>query len=147
MKSNRTFGVSSLMLTVASWCIGFFALSMTSVGSETARPLPRSHVSANHRFIVQDNGQPFFYFADTAWEPFHRLNRKEGVNHLRTRAEQGFTVVQAVALAELDGLTDPNAFGKLPLINRDAARPAVTPGARFHRFSRVRLLGPCRIPH
>jgi hypothetical protein len=131
MKSNRTFGISSLMLTVGSWCIGFFALSMTSVASETARPLPRLHVSANHRFIVQDNGQPFFYFADTAWELFHRLNRKEGVKYLRTRAEQGFTVIQAVALAELDGLTDPNAFGKFPLINRDAARPAVTPGARF----------------
>lgn len=68
------------MLTVASWCIGFFALSMTSVASETVRPLPRLHASANHRFIVQDNGQPFFYFADTAWELFQRLNREEGVN-------------------------------------------------------------------
>lgn len=88
------------------------------------------HVSPNGRFITQANGQPFFYLGDTAWELFHRLNRKEGVDYLRTRAQQGFTVIQAVALAELDGLSDPNAYGKLPLLERDPARPAVTPGTR-----------------
>jgi hypothetical protein len=113
-------------------CLGcvLLALSAAAVASERARPLPRLHVSSNNRFIVQDNGQPFFYLADTAWELFHRLNRNEGADYLRTRAQQGFTVVQAVALSELDGLSDPNAFGKLPLLNRDPARPALTPGAR-----------------
>ncbi len=130
MKPDRTFRVSSLMLTLGYWCLALCALSTASLASEPVRPLPRLHASANGRFIVQDNGQPFFYFGDTAWELFHRLNRKEGADYLRTRAEQGFTVVQAVALAELDGLTDPNAFGKLPLTDRDPARPAVTPGAR-----------------
>jgi hypothetical protein len=38
-------------------------------------------------------------------------------------------VIQAVALAELDGLTVPNAHGSLPLIDTDPTRPAVTPGA------------------
>jgi len=109
-------------------CLGLFALSLVAGRSERVRPLPRLHVSSNHRFIVQDNGRPFLYLADTAWELFHRLNRKEGAEYLRARAQQGFTVIQAVALAELDGLTDPNAFGKLPLLNRDPTRPAVTPG-------------------
>src|SRR5690348_1654818 len=116
------------MCTSRSLCLGLFALSLVAGPSERVRPLPRLHVSSNHRFILRDNGQPFPYLADTAWELFHRLNRKEGAEYLRTRARQGFTVIQAVALAELDGLTDPNAFGKLPLLNRDPARPAVTPG-------------------
>jgi hypothetical protein len=91
--------------------------------------LPRLKVSPDHRFILKDDGKPFFYLADTAWELLHRLNRKEAADYLHTRAEQGYTVVQAVALAELDGISDPNAYGKLPLQGRDPSKPAVTPGA------------------
>lgn len=68
--------------------------------------LPKLKVSPDHRFIVKDDGQPFFYLADTAWELLHRLNRQEAAEYLRTRAQQGYTV----ALAELDGITDPNAY-------------------------------------
>jgi len=118
------------MLIPRYLCVVFVSLSLAGAASERVRPLPLLHVSSNHRFIVQDNGQPFLYLADTAWELFHRLTREEGAEYLRIRAQQGFTVVQAVALAELDGLSDPNAFGKLPLLNRDPAQPAVTPGAR-----------------
>ena len=91
--------------------------------------LPKLKVSENQRFLVQADGKPFFYLADTAWELFHRLDRKDAAEYLKTRAAQGYTVVQAVALAELDGLTDPNAYGKLPLVDKDPTRPAVTPGA------------------
>ena len=34
-----------------------------------------------------------------------------------------FTVIQAVALAELDGLHDPNPYGELPLENDDPTKP------------------------
>src|SRR3954469_12866388 len=85
-------------------------------------------VSENHRSIVHRDGTPFFYLGDTAWELFHRLNREEAELYLRTRAEQGFTVIQAVALAEFEGLTVPNAYGHLPLIGNDPARPAVSEG-------------------
>jgi hypothetical protein len=54
---------------------------------------------------------------------FHRLNREEATRYLEDRARKGFTVIQAVALAELDGLTVPNAYGALPLVARDPARP------------------------
>ena len=91
--------------------------------------LPGLKVSGNHRFLVQDDGRPFFYLADTAWELFHRLDRKDAAAYLRTRASQGYTAVQAVALAELGGLVEPNAYGKLPLVEKDPTRPLVTPGA------------------
>jgi hypothetical protein len=85
-------------------------------------------VSDNHRFLVTANGRPFFWLGDTAWELFHRLDRAEAEFYLADRAAKGFTVVQAVALAELDGLTEPNRYGHLPLENKDPARPAVKPG-------------------
>ena len=94
-----------------------------------AKPLPRLKVSENKRFLVTEDGQPFFYLADTGWELFHRLNRDEAIQYLDTRAAQKFTVIQAVALAEYDGIGEPNAHGKLPLIDFDPTRPAVTPGA------------------
>ena len=89
---------------------------------------PRLQVSENGRFLVAEDGRPFFWLGDTAWELFHRLNREEADAYLENRAQLGFTVIQAVALAELSGLDDPNPYGHLPLIERDPARPAVQDG-------------------
>jgi hypothetical protein len=93
------------------------------------KPLPELKVSENKRFLVTADGKPFFYLGDTAWELFHRLDRKQAVEYLDLRARQKYNVIQAVALAELEGLIDPNAYGDLPLIDKDPTKPAVTPGA------------------
>jgi hypothetical protein len=79
-------------------------------------------VSANHRFLLKD-GKPFFWLGDTGWELFHRLTREEADQYLKRRSEQGFTMIQAVALAEFDGLHSPNAYGNTPLLNDDPAKP------------------------
>src|SRR5262245_20119495 len=80
-------------------------------------------VSDNRRFLVHDDGAPFFYLGDTAWEPFNRLTIEEAERYLRDRAAKGFTVIQAAALAEIDGLHTPNMRGDLPLIDDDPAQP------------------------
>lgn len=103
-------------------------------GSYSAAETPRSgpsvnfwrgrlKVSENRRFIVHEDGTPFFYLGDTAWELFHRLNREEADRYLENRRQKGFTVVQAVVLAELDGLNSPNAYGQKPLIDNDPTKP------------------------
>ncbi len=88
----------------------------------------RLKVSDSHRFLVTSDGKPFFWLGDTAWELFHRLNRDETERYLTDRAAKGFTVIQAVALAELDGVTVPNAQGHLPLIKEDLHHPDVKGG-------------------
>jgi hypothetical protein len=80
-------------------------------------------VSANKRFLVSSDGTPFFWMGDTAWELFHRLSREEAEKYLRDRAAKKFNVIQAVALAELDGLHDPNPYGEIPLKNDDPTKP------------------------
>jgi hypothetical protein len=80
-------------------------------------------VSPNKRFLQTADGKPFFWLGDTAWELFHRLTREEASSYLKNRADKGFTVIQAVVLAELDGLHDPNAYGEIPLENDDPAKP------------------------
>ena len=96
-------------------------------------PLPKLKVDPSGHFLVQENGKPFFYLGDTAWELFHRTSREEAIKYLDIRASQSFTVIQAVALAEFDGLTEPNAYGDLPLIKKDPLQPATTRGSNPKR--------------
>ena len=79
-------------------------------------------VSSNQHYLLKD-GKPFFWLGDTGWELFHRLTREDADKYLKRRAEQGFTVIQAVVLAELDGLHTPNPYGNTPLVNDDPAKP------------------------
>ncbi|MFO0810970.1 MAG: glycoside hydrolase family 140 protein [Gemmataceae bacterium] len=90
--------------------------------------LPKLKVSDNKRFLVTADGKPFFWLGDTAWELFHRADRADADKYLEKRAKQGFTVIQAVAIAEFDGHTVPNAYGHLPLADLDPAKPAVKDG-------------------
>jgi hypothetical protein len=80
-------------------------------------------VSENKRFLVHEDGTPFFYLGDTGWELFHRLNKTDTEKYLENRRAKGFTVIQAVVLAELDGLNTPNAEGNRPLIDNDPLKP------------------------
>lgn len=88
--------------------------------SASAQPL---QVAPNGRHLQHVDGAPFFYLGDTAWELFHRLDREEARRYLTDRAEKGFTVIQAVVLAQLGGLDDPNPYGEVPLVDRDPASP------------------------
>lgn len=85
--------------------------------------LPRIKVSDNHRFLVTEDGNPFFWLGDTAWELFHRCSREEARLYFLSRCEKHFNVIQAVVLGELDGLNTPNAYGERPLIENDPTRP------------------------
>lgn len=101
-------------------------LSQLLLGSMVlAQTMPhgRLQVSDNGRFLVHADGTPFFWQADTAWELFHRCDREEVDFYLNKRKAQGFNVIQAVALAEIDGLHTPNAYGVSPLMNDDPTRP------------------------
>jgi hypothetical protein len=102
-------------------------LAASAISSNAAAPR-QLRVSENRRFLVSDDGRPFFYLGDTAWELFHRLNREQARAYLENRARKGFTVIQAVALAELDGLHDPNPYGHRPLIGDDPTKPDVKDG-------------------
>src|SRR5690348_16556317 len=79
-------------------------------------------ISDNHRYLLK-NGKPFYWLGDTGWELFHRLNKEEVSEYFKKRSEQGFTIIQAVVLAELNGLDSANANGDKPLINDDPAKP------------------------
>lgn len=109
MSSNRVLRCG-LVLSLVVLCAG-------AMGLEPLR------VSENSRFLTYADGSPFFYLGDTAWELFHRLNREEAERYLESRSAHGFTVVQAVVVAELSGIKQGNAYGEKPFHDLDPGRP------------------------
>jgi len=105
------------------YAVLFSLLVISKVAVADKSEYGRLEVADNGRHLQYKNKAPFFYLGDTAWSLFHRLNREEANTYLEDRAQKGFTVIQAVALAELDGLTVPNPYGELPLIDLDPAQP------------------------
>ena len=85
--------------------------------------LQRIQVHPSGRTLMTEAGAPFFWLGDTAWELFHRCTLAEAEHYLSRRAAQGFTVIQAVALAEFDGLHTPNPNGDRPLLGDDPTQP------------------------
>ncbi len=83
----------------------------------------RLTTSPNRRFLTFNDGTPFFWLGDTAWELFHRLTLEEAEFYLENRRQKRFTVIQAVVLAEFDGLHTPNRYGECPLFGDDPLQP------------------------
>lgn len=108
-------------IRVIAWCL--VTTLLLAPADAFAMAAARLKVSDNRRYLQYANGKPFFYLGDTAWELFHRLNREEATQYLTNRAQKGFTVIQAVILAQLGGLTVPNPYGDLPLAGGNPAHP------------------------
>ena len=108
-------------------CVLGSVVAGLALGSPAAIP-PDIRVSANRHFLETVDGKPFFYLADTAWELFHRLDREEALRYLDNRASLCFTVIQAVAIAEEDGVDTPNPYGFKPFVDGKAPEPAVREG-------------------
>jgi hypothetical protein len=97
----------------------FFGLMVTA---SISQELPLLKISKNQHYLVTGDNEPFFWLGGTAWELIHRLTKEEIDHYLKDRAEKGFTIIQTVVLAELDGLNTPNAYGYKPLIENDPER-------------------------
>jgi hypothetical protein len=82
-------------------------------------------VTRDGHYLQFQDGAPFFWLGDTGWELFHRLTLDEIKTYLDNRSAKGFNVIQAVALAEFDGLRVPNRYGELPFRNLDPDQPNV----------------------
>ncbi|HEY4299526.1 MAG TPA: glycoside hydrolase family 140 protein [Candidatus Didemnitutus sp.] len=99
------------------------ALAFAAAFTGASAALPPIRVDPSGHFFCDDQGRPFFWLADTAWELVHRTTPDECSFYLRTRAHQGFTVVQAVVLAEFDGVNAPTPDNLTPFVGGDPARP------------------------
>lgn len=80
-------------------------------------------VTNDGHFFQYNDKTPFFWLGDTAWELFHRLTKEEINSYLDDRKSKGFNVIQAVVLAEMDGLRVPNREGEVPFDKLGPLKP------------------------
>ena len=88
------------------------------------------NVAANKRHFTL-NGRPFFWLGDTVWLLAQLPSREDLELYLRTRREQGFTIIQLTAVMGEErvwGTLRPTSRGDLPFTGGDVLKPAVTPG-------------------
>lgn len=86
----------------------------------------RIRVGPDGRHFTDQDGNPWFYLADTCWLIFKRATREEMDEYFRDRAAKGFTVVQAYVirgLGEVDPDGNTSLIGAVPFIDKDPTRP------------------------
>lgn len=66
-------------------------------------------ISDNHRYLVHENGKPFFWLGDTGWLMPERLDRDEVDFYLSRCAQAGYNVVQ---VQTVNGVPAYNAYGQ-----------------------------------
>jgi hypothetical protein len=98
------------------------ALALATAAADAA-PLPRIAVHPGGHYLQTEDGRPFFWLGDTAWQLVNSTTREECNYYLHTRARQAFTVIQTVALPENDSLRRAGPLGVLPFEGADPARP------------------------
>lgn len=80
-------------------------------------------VSDDGRYLVTEDGAPFTWLADTAWTLPQRIKADDVEYYLRRRKEQGFTVLQLVALDPERDVLMRSPSGEPALIDGDLTRP------------------------
>ena len=70
----------------------------------------RLRVSDNQRFLMHENGTPFFWQGETGWLLPERLDRAEAEWYLQRCREEGYNVVQVQVI---DGVPAYNIYGQM----------------------------------
>ena len=84
--------------------------------------------------LETEDGEPFFWLGDTAWQLIVATTREECSYYLHTRARQGFRVIQTVVLSENDGINRATALGLRPFSGGDPHHPEA---AYFERVREI----------
>jgi hypothetical protein len=103
-------------------------LAITCVTHAQGNSLPLLKINAGKRYFQSADGKPFFWLGDTGWLLFTKLTREEALDYLNTRQQQGFNVIQAMVLHDV---SNANRYGDSALLQRNVAKPNLTPGNDF----------------
>lgn len=109
--------------------LALFLAVVTLVASTVLHAAELAVSTSGRHLTVKD--KPLFWLGDTVWLLAQVPSREELDIYLRTRAEQGFTVIQLTAVMGEErvwGTARLTTRGDAPFVENDVLRPAVTPG-------------------
>ena len=112
-----------------NFCFALLALFVSGCQStDKTAEMSLIKVSPDNRFLMQENGDPFFWLGDTGWLLLNKLNRKEATRYLEDRKAKGFNVIQVMVLHTVSAV---NAYGDSALVHKDVSQPLITNGSSF----------------
>ena len=85
--------------------------------------MDRLKISKNRRFFVKEDGTPFTWLADTDWTMPQFIKWDDALYLMQTRKEQGFTVLQIVALDLGEDPQMHNPVGETAFVNGNVDVP------------------------
>ncbi|MCD0489348.1 glycoside hydrolase family 140 protein [Pedobacter sp. MC2016-14] len=85
-------------------------------------------VSANGRYLMTADGEPFFWLGDTGWLLFNKTTREEANQYLEDRKNKGFNVIQVMVLHTVPSV---NVYGDSSIRNSDVSMPDTTKGSLY----------------
>ena len=106
-----------------------FLISACNNTVNVEKGLPLLKISKNGHYLVDENGNPFFWLGDTGWLLFKKLNREDAEKYLEDRKQKGFNVIQVMVLHDINNPT--NIYGDSAFINKNIATPKTTEGNSF----------------
>ncbi len=98
--------------------------------AEKSKKLSPLKVSDNGRYFIKEDGRPFFWLGDTAWDLISGACKEETkdqpsvMKYFQSRAEKGFNVIQTV----ISGNRNKNFNGHEPFEQGDYTKPLVKKG-------------------
>jgi len=96
-------------------------LLITAIGKgQSPAAVTQLSVSANHRYLVDENKNPFLLQGDAAWSLIVAMSNAEVEQYLRNRKAKGFNAI-TVELIE-------HRYAKTPPLNEAGDAPFTTPG-------------------
>jgi hypothetical protein len=85
--------------------------------------MDKLRISQNSRYLVNADGTPFIWLADTAWTMPQRMKWDDVEYYMKKRRSQGFTVLQIVALDPEQDVEMRNPAGVKALANDNPLTP------------------------
>jgi len=116
-KMHDKYTRQPILRLFATLTLVFNSLALAGYATAAERDLPRLRVSENKRFLVTEDGRPFFWLADTAWR-LSDLAPDEVDAYMANRVRHAFNVIQVHP-----GFEHSDFAGNRAFLGGDPGRP------------------------
>jgi hypothetical protein len=115
---GRPRGLSPYRTNAYRWLLPcLLILAATACAQQTIADRPL-RVSENHRYLIAQDGTPYFLQGDAAWSLIANLTKEEAVQYLQNRKAKGFNALLVNLLEHKFAKNAPkNVYGEAPFPN------------------------------
>lgn len=117
LKNRKLQTLTAALFVAIAGGVGVYLAGSSEAFTDAEYPIKRS---ADNKYLVSQNGQPFFYLGDTAWMLLSTLSRSEAAAFMDARKAQGYNTIQT-SMVNWD--RKYSKFGVTAFQNGDISKP------------------------